>query len=163
MNPVLLGNIISLIGSFIMIAIGLLKKKKQILLTQCAMFGVMGIGQAILGGFSGVVSNIVSILRNLICVKWAFTLPFKVVFIVIQILLTAAIRPVGIIGWLPAIAACLYTWFLDLKNEQLLKIVIIITQLFWILYDFSIQNYTALAFDVFTVISNCIGIIMLKK
>lgn len=162
-NPVLVGNIISLIGSFVMIAIGFLKKKNQILLAQCAQFGIMGAGQAVLGGFSGVVSNIVSILRNLICVKWAFTMPFKVTFIVIQILLTAAIKPVGIIAWLPAIAACLYTWFLDLKNERLLKIVIIITQLFWIVYDFSIHNYTALAFDVFTVISNCIGIIMLKK
>ena len=163
MNPVLIGNIISLVGSFVMIAIGLLKKKNHILLAQCAQFSIMGVGQAILGGFSGVVSNIVSVMRNLICVKWAFTLPFKVVFIAIQIVMTAAVRPVGIIGWLPAIAACLYTWFLDLKNEKMLKVVLIITQLFWIVYDFSIRNYTALAFDVFTVISNCIGIIMLKK
>lgn len=163
MNSIVIGNIISLIGSLIMIAIGLLKKKKQILLAQCAQFSIMGVGQAVLGGFSGVVSNIVSILRNLICLKWAFTLRFKVVFIVIQILLTAAIRPVGIIGWLPAVAACTYTWFLDLKNEKLLKTVMIFGQLLWIVYDFSIQNYTALAFDVFTVISNCIGIIMLKK
>lgn len=146
-----------------MIAIGFLKKKNHILLAQCAQCAVMGVGQSILGGFSGVVSNIVSILRNLICIKWAFTLPFKVIFIAIQIVMTALIRPAGIIGWMPAIAACLFTWFLDLKNEIMLKVVIIVTQLFWMVYDFSIQNYTALAFDVFTVISNCIGIIMLKK
>ena len=163
MNPVLLGNLVSLVGAFLMIAIGLLKKKSQILIAQCAQFGIMGAGHAILGGFSGVVSNIVSILRNVICLKWAFTWPFKIIFIVLQILMTAAVKPVGIIGWLPAAAACLYTWFLDLKSERLLKLVMIIAQLFWIVYDFSIQNYTALAFDVFTVISNIVGIIMLKK
>ncbi len=154
---------ITMIGSFVMIAIGLLKKKNQILVAQCVQCGIMGVGQAILGGFSGVISNFVSILRNLICLKWAFTLPFKVVFIGIQILLTAAIRPTNIIGWMPAFAACLFTWFLDLKNEVMLKIVIIVTQLFWLVYDFSIQNYTTLVFDVFTIISNFIGIIMLKK
>lgn len=163
MKLIVIGNIISLVGSLVMIAIGFLKRKNHILVAQCVQFGIMGVGQAVLGGFSGVVSNIVSILRNLICLKWAFTLPFKIFFIIVQVGMTAFVKPSGIVGWFPAISCCMYTWFLDLKNEKMLKTVIIITQLFWIVYDFSIHNYTALAFDVLTVISTYIGIIMLKK
>lgn len=163
MNLVVIGNIISFIGSSFMIVIGLIRKKNHILLAQCAQFGIMGVGQLLLGGITGTVTNIVSIMRNLICVKFKFTLVHKIFFILLQVILTVLVRPVGLIPWFPTFASCLYTWFLDSKNEILLKAVMIVGQFFWIVFDFSIRNYTALAFDVFTVISTIAGIIIIKK
>ena len=163
MNPVFLGNAISLVGALMMIAIGLIKRKNNILIAQCAQFGVMGIGQFILGGMTGVVSNVVSIARNLICLRFAFQMPLKLLFMAVQIGLTLVVRPQGVVAWLPTLAACAYTWFLDTQNEKLLKTVMIACQFMWIFYDASIQNYSAMIFDIFTVFTNVIGIIRLKK
>lgn len=44
-----------------------------------------------------------------------------------------------------------------------LKAAIIFGQLMWCIYDFTIRNYTALTFDIMTVISNAIGIMMLRR
>lgn len=163
MDLVVIGNVVSLIGALFMIAIGFLKRKRHILVAQCFQFGIMGAGQWILGGITGVISNLVSIIRNLVCVWLPFRLPLKLVFMVIQVLMTLAVKPVGVVAWFPTVAACLYTWFLDTKKETLLKIVIIVCQLLWIAYDASIQNYSALIFDVFTVFSNLAGIFMIQK
>lgn len=163
MDLVVIGNFVSLVGALFMIAIGFLKRKRHILVAQCLQFGIMGAGQWFLGGITGLISNLVSIARNLVCIRFSFRLPLKLIFMAIQILMTLAVKPVGVVAWFPTLAACLYTWFLDTKKETLLKIVIIACQLLWIVYDASIQNYSALVFDVFTVFSNLAGIFMIQK
>lgn len=163
MDPILIGNAVALIGSLFMIAIGFLKRKHQILIAQCFQFGIMGAGHLILGGTTGMISNLVSIARNVVCMRFRFQLPQKLIFMGIQVLMTLAVRPVGLVAWLPTVAACAYTWYLDTKNEILLKAVIIGCQILWIVYDASIQNYSALVFDVFTVFSNAAGIWLLQK
>lgn len=70
MNSILLGNGIALFGAVLMAAIGLIKQRKHILAAQCVQFGIMGIANLILGGINGFVSALVSITRNLICLKW---------------------------------------------------------------------------------------------
>lgn len=163
MNLILIGNIVCLVGAAVMVAIGFIKNKKNILLAQCAQFAIMGAGNLILGGVTGFVSNMVSILRNLICLKKEFTVPLKIFFIVIQILLSFKVNTMGLIGWFPIIAACIFTWCLDTKSEVVLKAVIIGTELLWCIYDFVLYNFTSLAFDAFTIISTTIGIIMLLR
>ena len=163
MDLVVIGNVVSLVGALFMIAIGFLKRKRHILVAQCLQFGIMGAGQWFLGGITGLISNLVSIARNLVCIRFSFRLPLKLIFMAIQILMTLAVKPVGLVAWFPTLAACLYTWFLDTKKETLLKIVIIACQLLWIVYDASIQNYSALVFDVFTVFSNLAGIFMIQS
>lgn len=163
MNLIVVGNIIALIGSVLMVGIGFVKKKSNILIGQCFQFGIMGVANLVLGGITGFVSNAVSIVRNLICYKRAFTLPFKIVFILIQVVLSATMNTMGLIGWLPIAAACLYTWFLDTKSEVVLKLVMIIGLISWAVYDITLKNYVSFLFDVFSIISTIIGIVMVKK
>lgn len=163
MNTILLGNAVTFIGALLMVGIGFIKTKKNILRVQCIQFAIMGIGNLILGGVTGFISNAVSILRNLICFKRELTLPLKLLFIAIQIIITGSVNRMGFIGWLPVFAACLFTWFLDTKSEITLKTVIIATQVMWCVYDFTIHNYTSLAMDLFTIASNAAGIVLIKK
>lgn len=163
LSIVLIGNLISFTGAMVMIAIGLLKSKKSILVAQCFQFAVMGIGNLVLGGVTGFISNVVSIVRNLICFRWAFTLPLKLFFIALQILLSAHVNTMGLIGWLPIIAACLFTWFLDTPNEIFLKQVIILAQVLWMVYDFTLCNYASTLFDVLTVATTLVGIFRIQK
>ena len=163
LNTIIIANIFAFVGACLMAGIGLLKKKKQILIVQCVQFTIMGFANLLLGGMTGFISNIASIARNLFCLKWEYTMPWKFVFIAMQIVLSAGMNNLGILGWLPVISAVIFTWFLDLKNEVHLKIVIIIAQVMWIIYDFSLMNYVTFVFGILTVISNLVGIRMILQ
>lgn len=163
MNTVLLGNIVALIGAALMVSTGFLKTKKQILAAQCFQYGVLSVSNAILGAFTGITANVIGIARNLFCMKREFTVPWKLAFIAAQLALLFAFNADGWLGLLPAAATCVYTWFLDLKDERKLKLVIILTVLCWAVYDFLFRNYVTFAFDLGTVVSNTVGIITLRK
>ena len=163
MNIIIIGNAISLAGAVLMVAVGFLKTRKSILLTQWTMFGLMGVANIILGGLTGAVSSLVSIIRNLFCLKGPLSVPVKLLVIGMQILLSVKVNTLGWIGWLPVISACFYTWMIDVRDETTLKTVLIIAQSMWFIYDLTIRNYVAFTFDVLTILSNLYGIISLKS
>lgn len=163
MKTILIGNIITFIGALVMVGIGFIKKRDNIIIAQCMQFSIMGIGNLILGGMTGFITNIVSIVRNLFCLKWPFTAPVKIVFILVQLAISLCFNKMGLIGLLPIISTSIFTWFLDTRNEVLLKTIIIITVAMWVIYDFSLMNISSGIFDIFTMISNVIGIVIIKK
>lgn len=163
MNIILIGNIISFIGCAIMVATGLIKTKKKILIAQNAQYLIQGIANLILGGVTGFVSNLISMARNIYCLKFEFNIWAKIAFIVAQFIFTALTNTMGLAGWLPFIAATIFTLSLDTKDEKILKLTIIACEFCWIIFDLILKNYTAFAFDIFTIISTIVGIIMLIK
>ncbi len=148
MNTILLGNIVAFAGAILMVLVGLMKKK---------------IGNLILGGITGGIADFISIARNFICLKWKYTIGWKIFFVAVQAALTAVCNQDGIIGWLPVIAAIAFTWALDSENEVLLKSIIIAAQLMWLIYDLHFLNFVSAAFDVLTCISNFVGIILVIR
>ncbi len=163
MNLILIGNLISFLGCLLMVSIGFLRKKNQILGVQCLQFSLMGISNFLLGGISGTISNLVSIVRNLVFFKVKVTVPLKITFIVLQILLSLGALKEAPLEWLPVLAAGAFTWFLDVKSEITLKIVMIGAFFLWVVYDLCHQNYVAMTFDVLSIFSNAAGIWMLCK
>ena len=163
MNILLWGNAISMIGCLIMVGIGFLKKKKHILIAQSVQCIFMGVGNLVLGGISGFICNIVTIIRNLAFLKFKNTAAMKIFFILLQFVLSIGTLSAGWISWLPIIAAGLFTWFMDTGSEAKLKIVILITTLMWLTYDVYYRNFVASAFDVMTFVSNCMGLCMILK
>lgn len=161
MPIVLFGNILSFAGCTLMVLVGLIKDKRRILYTQCIQFTLQGAANLILGGTSGFIANIVSIVRNLVFSKWRSSLWLKIGFIILQLLLALSTLSEGAIALLPIASTVLFTWFIDTKSEVKLKIVIISTQILWVVYDFIHLNYVAVCFDCFTMISNFIGILMI--
>jgi hypothetical protein len=71
--------------------------------------------------------------------------------------------PYGIIIWFPIIGTTLFTLFLDVKSDVKLKVVIVISQVFWLIYDYVIMNFASLTFDVLTIISTMVGIVMILR
>lgn len=163
MNTLLLGNMISLIGCVLMVGIGFLKKKEQILVVQCFQFGILATANLILGAVSGAIAGFVGIVRNLVFFRFRGTVWLKVLFVGIQLILSWGSLQTGWLEWLPMISTVILTCFLDVKSEVKLKVVLIITQLFWLVYDICYRNFTASTFDMLTVMSNCIGIWMLLR
>lgn len=163
MNLVILGNIVSFIGCLLMVSIGFIRKKERILGVQCLQFGIMGVSNLLLGAISGTISNVVSIVRNLVFTRLTVTTPLKLIFIALQVLLSAGALRESALEWLPVFAAGIFTWFLDVKSEVTLKIVIIATSAMWAVYDFCHQNFVAMVFDLLTIGSNLVGIWMIHK
>jgi hypothetical protein len=163
MNPLLLGNAVSMIGCLIMVGIGFLKKKNHILIAQSVQCLFIGSGNLILGGISGFICNMVTIIRNLAFLKFRNTTALKIFFILLQFVLSIGTLSAGWISWLPILAATLFTWCMDTHSEVRMKFVIIATSFLWLTYDLFFRNYVASAFDVMTIISNCIGLSMIVK
>ena len=163
MNIVILGNLISLAGCLLMVAIGFLRKKEHILAAQCFQFGLLGLANLILGATSGFISGVVGVIRNLVFSKRKSTLLLKCLFVAVQIALSLPFLESGLVDWLPIFAAVLFTWCIDTRSEIKLKAAIILAQFFWLIFDLHYRNFTAMAFDAFTILSNLTGIFLVKK
>lgn len=163
MNPIILGNLIALAGSLFMVGVGFVKQRKNILLVQSVQFGLMGLGNFILGGMAGFISNMLGIVRNLFCLKHELPVWAGCIFVAVQAALTFSVNGQGAIGWLPTLAALVFTLSINTKNEVRLKCAIIFGQLCWVIYDLAIRNYTGFIFDLVTTGSNVVGIVLLKK
>ena len=175
MSLLLIGNAISFIGATIMVLVGFIKSREKILLAQIVQLVLMGIGNLVLGGITAVITNAVSIIRNLVCFKWQFTLPLKLFFTGLQIILAlysmytgqnvmpAGSDPYHVIIWFPIIGTAMFTMCLDVKSDAVLKVVIVISQVFWLIYDLTIMNFASAIFDVLTIISTTIGVIMILR
>ena len=160
---ILLGNIISFAAAILMVSIGLIKEKKKIIAAQCVQFGLYAAANFVLGGFMGALTNLVSMARNLVSIKWNFNLPWKIAFSLIQIGMGGAANKEGFLGWLPVIAALTLTWLLDTKDEIILKVTFLLGQVLWIFYDIHHKNYVGVFFDLFSFVTNIIGIKMILK
>lgn len=163
MDTVIVGNVISFLGASLMVVAGFLKKRDTILTVQCAQFGLMGLANCVLGGFTGAISSLVSIVRNLVSKKRVLGVPLKLTFIALQTALSLGVGARGWIDWLPVASACLYTWMIDARSPVRLKIALILAQVFWVAYDLTILNYVAFCFDIFTIMANLLGILRLRR
>lgn len=163
MNLVLIGNLVMFVGSGIMVLTGLLKKKQSILAAQTVQCAIQAVGNYLLGGISGSIAGVVSMIRNLVCIKWGFTLPLKLLFIAAQSALTLAFNRNGLLGLMPLLATSVYIWVMDTTDEKKLKAAIIFTQVCWGLFDIQIHNYVGIVFDCSTILSNALGIYLLLK
>lgn len=163
MNTLLIGNLTSFIGCIIMVCIGFLKTKKQILTAQCAQSLLMGLGHLILGGIGGFVCSMLTIVRNLVCIRRQLGLGLKLLFIGLQFLLTINTLGDGLISWLPIFATILFTMYMDTKSDITLKAALMGTLAIWVVYDLHYRNYVTFVFDLLTICSNGVGIYMLKR
>ena len=158
----IIGNIIALIGSILMVYAGVVKDKKGILIVQSMQIGLLAISNLVLNGISGFIINTINFIRNIICYKDALSLKVKIVLSIISIVLTIYFNNLGLIGYLPLINGLIYLWFMTMKEVIKFKILIIGSVVLWLIYDFTIQSYTASAFDLITIIVSTISVIKLK-
>jgi len=161
MDKLVIANMVAMIGCVLMVAVGFLQKKRQILLVQCVQFGFLGASNILLGALTGAVSGAISILRNLVFLRKENTPAMKLGFVVVQVVLSLMVGIKGWIDWFPVLSTVLYTWFIDVKSEVRLKLVMIAAQVLWLVYDITYMNYVAAVFDGLTIGSNLVGILML--
>ncbi len=162
----IIGNILGLIGALLMVGIGFMHERRHILIWQNVQFLIMGIGSLVLGGVSGFIADVISIMRNLFFLKRDLTKGWKLFFVLIQVIVSSVFLYFGGFRWielLPIIAAVVYTGLIDTKKESTLKIVLSTCQTMWLIYDIMLMNFAAAVFDVLTICANFVGMHRAKK
>ena len=140
-----------------------MQKRRSILLSQCVQFAILAAANLMLGAMTGFISGAIGIVRNLVFLKWENTRLLKLVFVGVQLMLSLSVGIHSFIDWFPIISTVLFTWFLDVKSEVRLKLVMIAAQSLWLVYDMVYLNYVTALFDALTITSNFIGIVMILR
>ncbi len=176
MNLFIVSQIFAIAACILMVTIGYLKTKRGMLIAQNIQFILFSISYACIGGVAAVVGNMISLLRNLICLKWNLNTPLKIFFIILQFGVTyISLYNVwftwlpqnagthGIMDWLPFAAATLITITLSSKNPLVIKLGCIGSIICFGTYDLILHNWIVFGFDCFSLGTSMIGVYRILK
>lgn len=155
---IIIGNIIMFIASIIMVCVGLLKTKKQVLVWQTIQISLMGVATVFLGSIPGMIANIVGVIRNLLGYHGKLNRVAQILICVAAVVSTLLFNNIGWFGLLPIAAVVLYTLFMNTPDVRKLKFLILVTLILWMIHDFYVKSYVSCAFNAFSIVTCVIGI-----
>lgn len=143
MSQILWGNILCLLSTVTDLYSVSRKTARSMLITQTITQSLLALSSLVLGGYSAVVQNIVSILRNLAALGNASSKLIKYSLIVAGVALGIAFNNLGWIGWLPIISNLIYSIsvFKFKNDEYSLKIAFTVCVSLFIFFNFRLLNY----------------------
>ena len=139
------------------------KTKEKILYFQTVQIGMSVMSNIILGGITGAIINVLSMIRNILCYKDKLGLKEKIVITIVAVILTFKFNNLGYIGLLPLLSTVIYIWLMNIKNLKKFKLLIAFTMLMWFIYDIVINSYTSAIFDFMTIIANIATIFQIES
>lgn len=159
----LLGNAFAFIGCALMIAVGLIKKKKNMLIAQTAQFAFQSLSNLVLGSVNGFFSCVLSVIRIFVFTRVKVTVWLKLAFLAVQFAFSLWMGADSFYEWVPFMSVLAYTWYLDTENPIVFKLVNLLGVILWAFHDIHYLNYVAFAFDILTMVSTLTGIALLLK
>jgi len=158
MKNIIIGNIIGLFASLILVYSSIPKTKKKILYFQTTSIGLSVISNAVLGGISGAIINIINLIRNILCYKNKLNIIGKTIITLASTTLILKFNNLKLIGLLPLISSVSYVWLMDIKDVKKFKLLFAFTMTLWLIYDLTIKAYTSAIFDIITITMNLLTI-----
>ena len=153
---VLIGNIVAFVAASLMVYTGILNDRKKIIRIQTIYTCLFIISDFLLDGFSGAIINFLTIIRNLLSYYDRLgTLP-KIIISVLAIITCRIFNNLGVIGMFPLFSMLMYILFMNTKDIQKFKLLIVVTSLLWGIYDLTIKLYVSFAFDIMTIIATIV-------
>ena len=160
---VIIANVFGTISALILIYMGTIKEKNSVLKYQISQVTFGSLCDLILGGIPSVITNILTIIRNVLVTNKKFNRLYMIILILLSILLIIPLNSLGIIGYIPLANFVFYTIFVDTNDNIIFKYVFIISMITWVIYDLLIKAYTSSLVDLFTVIAAIITLIKMIK
>lgn len=157
-----MGQILGFIYALFLILSNFGKSTKQILFLQTISFFFKTLHYYLLGGISGFLTSLISMIRNIIFYKIKESKIWIVFFIIIYIII-GIITLKSIYALLPVFATIIYTLIINYNNPKYLRYGIFITSLTWLIYNIYIISYSGIIIQIIMLISNIIAIIKLDK
>ena len=149
----LIANIIGLIGSVLMVFMGLLKKKKDVIFTQNIQLLLLGFSNVLVGGYSGSIATAMGLFRNILYSKGKLNMFWIIIIMIASITTGVIFNEEGPIGYLPIIATIIFLLFMNLKDMVKFKMMMAVVMFLWFIYDMELGLFTTSLFDLITVFS----------
>jgi len=144
-----------------MVASGIATSKKGILRLQNMEIVLFIISDLLVFGYSGAIMNFVSLIRNILVEKGVYNKLSALIIIIISTILVLLFDHMGIVGFLPLAAMYLYALFMNTENIKKFKLLMIIVMFLWAIYDMAISLYVSVFFDIFTIMSCLVSLLMM--
>ena len=126
-----------------------LKNKNNMIIWQAAYNALNACANFLLGGYTGVLTNCMSIFRNTLILKKKYNLFWMFALIGANIFIGLIINNRGPVGILALAATTQYTSFLlFMKTAQGVRIALVINMIMWSIYDMMIGSWPMAVMEV---------------
>ena len=162
---ILLANLFSTAACIVMVVLGFVRKKENLVNGQAIQLGLLAVSNTLLGAFSGTIGNVIGVVRCVILPKASKPIYWKIGFILVQFVATLLMmifvtKDYAIWQcWIPFVYAVILTCVLDCKSVVVFKIAIAIAQALFFFFDLYYVNYGSMAADLLTVITNITSVL----
>ena len=165
MNRILLGNFFSLLATVTDLYSVSRKTARSMLWTQTATQALLSLSSLTLRGYSAVVQNVVSILRNLAALGKTSSKLLEYGLIAIGVVLGVLFNNQGLIGWLPILSNLVYSIsvFRFKDDEYSLKIAFTVCVAMYIAFSIKIQNYVGAASNILVFSTSLFSVLTYRR
>lgn len=165
MENVIVGNVCSLCAMTTDIVSSSRKTGKGVIIMQTFSQVFYAVGTLFLGGYSAVVQNGISILRNITAISKIKSRILEWIFIIAGVVIGIYFNNLGLIGFIPIVSNFGYSLcvFKFKHKERLLKIAFAITMFMYVFFNFAILNYVGAVSNLITFIVTMVFVIKNRK
>lgn len=152
MNIVLVANILAIVGQMFSLLASTRRNKKEILTFQSIFLAIVGVSSFLLKGYSGVITDILGIVRNILAIRGIEDRRINVALIVGMFVLAYFFNVNGPLGYLPILANTAQTLVFLNKNSKTVHIQAVncFSTSCWAVFNLVIKNYAGATFSVVT-------------
>ena len=164
MNTLILGNLISLGASVCLAASCCAKNKKSAYRLQAAESAVLCGSYLVFSAWAGLVTQVLSVLRNLLVIRGKFSVKWMVFFTALAVVLGVAVNDRGLIGLLPVAATVQLTLCNHFcRTLKQVKVSFLVTAFQWLTFSFCIGDYVNAATQVVVMTLCVISLVRLTR
>ena len=162
MAEVLLVQVIGAIG-YISIALSYFKKeKREILFIQIIAYIFFTIHYYLLNGITGAICNFIGLLALITIYlfekyEWKNKVILSTVFIIILLIINIKAFQ-NIFSIFPMIASTIVIFSFLKDNENIIRIIGVVSALCWLVYAIAYKSYIAIIFEVLTLMNVCVAL-----
>lgn len=145
----ILGEIFSAISALCLAYSTFGKTKNKMVFWQAVNAIFYALSNVCLGGYSAVVSNVLTIVRNLLQVKGKFDKRCMIIICILMSVVCFMFNTNGWFGILPITASVSYTILMYyVKSVRHMQFAVISNMAQWALFDFLIHGYPSFVMDI---------------
>lgn len=139
------------------------KRKENMLKWQVANTSFLILANLFLKGYSGMATNLVCLIRNILGAKGRLNRTNTVVLTILIVAGGVAVNNRGWLGLLPVIASVEYSICMYLcKDAQQMRLALAINVALWAIYDFAIGSYPMFVTDLIVAGASLINALRFK-
>ena len=161
---IIVGEVLSLLAALTLAYSTFSNKKDKMIWWQAINAVFYGLSNLFLGAYSAVVTNILTLSRNVLLVKNKLDKKLTIIICILMTIVGIVFNNRALLGLLPIIASVSYTICIYvLKSAQQMRIALVINLMQWMIFDFLVKAYPMFIMDIIIIIVTLINIIRYKK